>query len=130
MRKTAKERLAERDARARSELFDTLFDAWIGGANNAALVERLGAIDARDRAAVAGALCSDIEPRFAELTRETQGRIRTAISIIAAARGEEFRVYWLELPPPFGASEAEADAVFPVLAKALGVRLPDTHSGG
>ena len=45
MRKTAKERLAERDARARSELLDALFEPWIGAANNPDLLARLGGLD-------------------------------------------------------------------------------------
>ena len=130
LRKTAPQRLAEREARARSELLDSLFDAWIGGANNAATLARLGTVDAQDPAAVAQALRADILPPFADLTRETQTRIRAAMTVLAHGDGEEFRAYWLDLRPPFGAAEADADAIFPVVARSLGVRLPETATEG
>lgn len=130
MRKTAPQRLAEREARARSELLDGLFDAWIGGANNAATLDRLGPVDPRDAVAVAQALRTDILPAFAEVTRETQGRIRAAMTFLAQGDGAEFRAYWLDLRAPFGEAEADADAIFPVLARLLGVRLPETQTGG
>lgn len=129
MRKTAKERLAEREARARSELMDSLFDPWIGGANNAATLDRLGAVDPLDAEQVARAMRTDIVPAMAEVTRETQTRIRAALTVLAHSDGEEFRAYWLDLRAPFGTTEAEADAIFPVLAKSLGVRLPETPPG-
>ena len=122
MRKTAKERLAERDARARSELLDALFEPWIGAANNPALQTRLGGIEPRDAKAVSGALAADILPVFEAMTLETQGRIRTALSALSQGDGEEFRTYWLELPPPFGAGEADADAILPVLTDLLAPR--------
>lgn len=128
MRKTAKERLAEREARARSELLDGLFDAWIGGADNAGTLARLGPVDPQDPAAVARALRADILPAFADLTRETQTRIRAALTVLAHGDREEFRLYWLELRAPFGASEADADAIFPEVARLLGVRLPETQT--
>ena len=129
MRKTAKERLAEREARARSELLDSLFEAWIGGADKAEILTRLGPVDPQDPAAVARALRADILPAFADLTLETQGRIRAAMTVLAHGDGEEFRLYWLELRAPFG-GEADADAIFPVVARLLGVRLPETDSAG
>lgn len=115
MRKTAKERLAERDARARSELLDALFEPWIGAANNPDLLARLVGVDPHRPKAVARALNADILPVFETMTLETQGRIRTALSTLEQGGGEEFRTYWLELPPPFGAEEAHADAILPVL---------------
>lgn len=130
MRKTAPQRLAEREARARSELLDSLFDAWIGGAGNGATLARLGPVDPRDEAAVAAALRADIMPAFAELTRETQTRIRAALTVLVNSDGEEFRAYWLDLRAPFGVDEADADAIFPVVARSLGVRLPETHADG
>tara|TARA_R110001606_G_scaffold342153_2_gene490576 strand:- start:79434 stop:79826 length:393 start_codon:yes stop_codon:yes gene_type:complete len=130
VRKTAKQRLAEREARGRSELMDSLFDPWIGGADNAATLERLGAVDPLDAAQVTEALRADIVPALAEVTRETQSRIRAALTVLAHSDGEEFRAYWLDLRAPFGTTEAEADAIFPVLAKSLGVRLPETSTGG
>ncbi len=126
MRKTAKERLAEREARGRSELLDSLFDPWIGGANNSATLERLGPVDPMDAVQVARAMRTDIVPAMAEVTRETQTRIRAALTVLAHSDGAEFRAYWLDLRAPFGTTEAEADAIFPVLAKSLGVRLPET----
>lgn len=129
MRKTAKERLAEREARGRSELLDSLFDPWIGGADNAAILERLGAVDPLDAAQVTTALRTDIVPALAEVTRETQTRIRAALTVLAHSDGAEFRDYWLDLRAPFGTTGAEADAIFPVLAKSLGVRLPETPTG-
>lgn len=125
MRKTAPQRLAEREARARSELMDSLFDAWIGGADKAEVLARLGPVDPQAAPAVMRALQTDILPAFADLTRETQDRIRKALSVIALGDRAEFRLYWLELRAPFGTSEADADAIFPVLARALGVRLPE-----
>jgi hypothetical protein len=126
MRKTAPQRLAEREARARSELLDSLFDPWIGGAGNAATLARLGPVDPMDAKDVARALKADIAGPFAELTRETQTRIRAALTVLVASDGAEFRDYWLDLRPPFGSTEAEADAIFPVVARTLGVKLPDT----
>ena len=130
MRKTANQRLAEREARARSELLDSLFDAWIGGADNAATLARLGAVDARDATAVAQALRVDILPAFAEVTHETRTRIRAALTVLAQSDGEEFRAYWLDLRAPFGRVEADADAIFPVVARLLGVRFPETPTNG
>jgi hypothetical protein len=129
MRKTAPQRLAEREARARSELLDSLFDPWIGGSGNAVTLDRLGAVDPMDPKAVAQALRTDIAEPFAELTRETQTRIRAALAVLAHSDGAEFRAYWLDLRAPFGATEAEADAIFPVVARTLGVKLPDTPTG-
>jgi len=126
MRKTAPQRLAEREARARSELLDSLFDPWIGRAGNAATLARLGPVDPMDAKDVARALKADIAGPFAELTRETQTRIRAALTVLVASDGAEFRDYWLDLRPPFGSTEAEADAIFPVVARTLGVKLPDT----
>jgi hypothetical protein len=126
MRKTAPQRLAEREAQARSELLDSLFDPWIGGAGNAATLARLGPVDPMDAKDVARALKADIAGPFAELTRETQTRIRAALTVLVASDGAEFRDYWLDLRPPFGSTEAEADAIFPVVARTLGVKLPDT----
>lgn len=122
MRKTAKERLAERDARARSELLDALFEPWIGAANNPNLLARLGELDAHRPKAVTRALTADILPVFETMTLETQGRIRTALTVLMQGGGEEFRTYWLELPPPFGAGEADADAILPVLTELLAPR--------
>ena len=130
MRKTAPQRLAEREARARSELLDSLFDAWIGQANNADALARLGPVDPMNAKDVAHALRTDIAGPFAELTRETQGRIKAALTVLANSNGEEFRAYWLDLRAPFGTTEAEADAIFPVLAKSLGVRLPEIPPRG
>ncbi len=130
MRKTAPQRLAEREARARSELLDGLFDPWIGGANNAALLARLGPVDPLDASQVGNALRADIAGPFAEMTRETQTRIRAALSVLANSDGEEFRAYWLDLNAPFGTTEADADALFPVVARLLGVRLPDAAAEG
>lgn len=129
MRKTAKERLAEREARGRSELLDSLFDPWIGGADKAETLARLGPVDPLDAAQVARAIQVDIVPAFGAVTRETQTRIRAALTVLANSDGEEFRDYWLDLRAPFGTTGAEADAIFPVLAKSLGVRLPETPSG-
>lgn len=122
MRKTARERLAERDARARSELLDALFEPWIGAANNPELLARLGALDAHSPKAVTRALNADILPVFETMTLETQGRIRAALTVLMQDGREEFRAYWLELPPPFGPEAEDADAVLPVLAKLLAVR--------
>ena len=130
MRKTARERLAEREARARSELLDSLLDPWIGGANKADTLARLGPVDPMDAAQVAGAIRTDIAPAFADVTRETQTRIRAALTVLAHSDGTEFQEYWLDLRAPFGTTEAEADAIFPVLAKSLGVRLPETPTEG
>lgn len=130
MRKTARERLAEREARGRSELLDSLFDPWIGGANKAETLARLGPVDPLDATQVTRAMRTDILPAFAEATRETQTRIRAALTVLAHSDGAEFREYWLDLRPPFGTTEAEADAIFPVLAKSLGVRLPETSTEG
>lgn len=130
MRKTAPQRLAEREARARSELLDSLFEAWIGGADKSEVLARLGPVDPQDGPAVMRALRADILPAFADLTRETQDRIRKALGVIALGDREEFRVYWPELRAPFGTSEADADAIFPVLARSLGVRLPETDNEG
>ena len=129
MRKTAKQRLAEREARARSELMDSLFDPWIGGVDNAATLARLGPVDPLDPVQVARAMQIDVVPAMAGVTRETQGRIRAALTVLAHSDGEEFRAYWLDLRAPFGTTEADADAIFPVLAKSLGVRLPETSTG-
>ena len=129
MRKTAPQRLAEREARARSELMDSLFDAWIGRAGHAETLDRLGAVDPLDARAVAAAFRTDIAEAFAEMTRETQTRLRAALTVLAASDGEEFRAYWLDLRAPFGTTEAHADAIFPVVAKAVGVKLPDTTGG-
>ena len=126
MRKTAPQRLAEREARARSELLDSLVYPWIGGAGKAETKARLGPVDPLDPKAVAQALRMDITGPFAELTRETQTRIKAALTVLANSDGEEFRAYWLDLRAPFGTTEAEADAIFPVVAQTLGVRLPDT----
>jgi len=126
MRKTAPQRLAEREARARSELLDSLFDAWIDGAGNAETLARLGPVDPMDAKGVARALKADIAGPFAGLTRETQGRIKAALTVLAASDGTEFRAYWLDLRAPFGTTEADADAIFPVVARTLGVKLPDT----
>ena len=130
MRKTAPQRLAEREARARSELLDSLFDPWIGGANNASTLARLGPVDPLDAKAVSQALRTDIAEPFAELTRETQTRIRAALTVLARSDGAEFRAYWFDLNAPFGTTEAEAEAIFPVLARSLGVRFPDTPTDG
>ena len=130
MRKTAPQRLAEREARARSELLDSLFDAWIGQANNAATLDRLGPVDPLNAKEVARALKADIQGPFAELTRETRTRIQAALAVLANSDGSEFREYWLDLRAPFGATEAEADAIFPVVARTFGVKLPDTPPGG
>lgn len=130
MRKTAPQRLAEREARARSELLDSLFEPWIGAVDRAEVLARLGPVDALDGAQVAAALHIDIVPAFAEVTRETQGRIRAALTVLANGDGTEFREYWLDLRAPFGTTEAEADAIFPVVARSLGVRLPETSAGG
>jgi hypothetical protein len=130
MRKTARERLAEREARARSELLDSLFDPWIGGAGNAATLARLGPVDPLDATQVTRAMRTDILPAFAEVTHETRTRIRAALTVLAHSDGSEFREYWLDLRAPFGTTEAEADAIFPVLAKSLGVRLPESSTDG
>lgn len=122
MRKTAKERLAERDARARSELLDALFEPWIGAGDNRDLMAPLGDVDPRDARAVSRALTADILPIFETMTLETQGRIRTALSVLAQGDGEEFRTYWIELPPPFGAGEADPDLILPVLTELLAPR--------
>ena len=81
MRKTAPQRLAEREARARSELLDSLFDAWIGQAGNLARLNRLDLVDPQDPADVALALKAEITGPFAELTRETQGRIKAGSEV-------------------------------------------------
>ena len=125
MRKTAPQRLAEREARARSELLDSLFDAWIGQANNAQTLARLGPVDPLTAKDVARALRADIEGPFTELTRETQTRIKAALTVLANSDGQEFRAYWLDLRAPFGTTEAEADAIFPVIARTFGAKLPD-----
>jgi len=130
MRKTAPQRLAEREARARSELLDSLFDVWIGQASNDATLDRLGPVDPLNAADVSRALKADIAGPFADLTRETQGRIKAALTVLVASDGAEFREYWLDLRAPFGTTEAEADAIFPVVARTFGVRLPDTPPGG
>ena len=130
MRKTAKERLAEREARARSELLDSLFEGWIGAADKPETLARLGPVDPQDPKAVARAVRSDILPTFADMTLETQTRIRAAITVLAGGDREEFRTYWLELRAPFGDAEADADAIFPVIARLLGVRLPEADSTG
>lgn len=129
MRKTARERVAEREARARSELLDSLFDAWIGRANDAETLARLGEVDPLDARAVAKAFRTDIAEPFAELTRETQTRISAALTVLANSDGEEFRAYWQDLRAPFGVTEADADAIFPVVARAVGVTLPDVPTG-
>ncbi len=125
MRKTAPQRLAERESRARSELLDSLFDVWIGQATNQATLDRLGPIDPLNPKDVARALKADIAGPFAELTRETQTRIKAALIVLASSNGEEFREYWLDLRAPFGTTVDEADAIFPVVARTFGVRLPD-----
>jgi hypothetical protein len=130
MRKTAPQRLAEREARARSELLDSLFDAWIGQANNEATLSRLGPVDPLNPRDVARALKADITGPFADLTRETQTRIKAALTVLANSNGAEFREYWLDLRGPFGTTEDEADAIFPVVARTFGVKLPDTSPGG
>lgn len=130
MRKTAPQRLAEREARARSQLLDSLFDPWIGQAGNAATLARLGRVDPLEAKAVGQALKTDILDPFAALTRETQTRIRAALTLLAHSDGTEFQAYWLDLRAPFGTTEADADAIFPVVARSLGIRLPDTLSGG
>ena len=130
MRKTAPQRLAERESRARSELLDSLFDVWIGQATNEATLARLGPIDPLNAKDVARALKADIAGPFAELTRETQTRIKAALTVLANSDGAEFRAYWLDLRAPFGTTEGDADAIFSVVARTLGVRLPDTPSGG
>lgn len=122
MRKTAKERLAERDARGRCELLDALFEPWIGAGNNPELQARLGGIEPRDTKAVSKALTADIVPIFEGMTLETQGRIRTALSVLSQGDGEEFRTYWFELPPPFGAAETDPDLILPILADLLAPR--------
>ncbi len=125
MRKTAPQRLAEREARARSELLDSLFDAWIGQAGNSARQNRLDLVDPRNASDVALALKAEITGPFAELTRETQTRIRAALTVLANSDGTEFREYWLDLRAPFGTTEQDADAIFPVVARMFGVKLPD-----
>lgn len=125
MRKTAPQRLAEREARARSELLDSLFDAWIGQAGNPARQNRLDLVDPRNPDDVALALKAEITGPFAELTRETQARIRAALTVLANSDGTEFREYWLDLRAPFGTTEQDADAIFPVVARMFGVKLPD-----
>ncbi len=130
MRKTANQRLAEREARARSELLDSLLDPWIGGAGNAETRARLGPVDPLDAGQVTQALKTDITGPFAELTRETQSRIRAALAVLASSDGAEFRAYWLDLNAPFGTTEAQADAIFPLLARSLGVTLPDKPPEG
>lgn len=130
MRKTAPQRLAEREARARQELLDGLFDPWIGQAGNMARPNRLDLVDPRNAADVALALKAEIAGPFTEMTRETQNRIRAALTVLASSDGAEFREYWLDLRAPFGTTEAEADAIFPVVARTFGVKLPDTPPGG
>lgn len=125
MRKTAPQRLAEREARARSELLDSLFDAWIGQAGNPARQNRLDLVDPRNPDDVALALKAEIAGPFAELTRETQTRIRAALTVLANSDGTEFREYWLDLRAPFGTTEQDADAIFPVVARTFGVKLLD-----
>ena len=125
MRKTANQRLAEREARARQELLDSLFDPWIGQAGKTGRPNRLDLVDPREADDVALALKAEITGPFAELTRETQNRIRAALTVLAASDGTEFREYWLDLRAPFGTTEADADAIFPVVAKTFGVKLPD-----
>ncbi len=125
MRKTAPQRLAEREARARSELLDSLFDAWIGQASNAATLDRLGPVDPSNLKDVARALKADILGPFNDLTRETQTRIKAALTVMANSDGAEFREYWLDLRAPFGTTEDHADAIFPVVARTFGVKLPD-----
>lgn len=129
MRKTAPQRLAEREARARQELLDSLFAPWIGQAGNPARLNRLDLVDPRDASDVALALKAEIAGPFAELTRETQTRIKAALTVLAASDGTEFREYWLDLQAPFGTTEADADAIFPVIARTFGVKLPDTPPG-
>ncbi|WP_428150719.1 hypothetical protein [Brevundimonas sp.] len=130
MRKTAPQRLAEREARARQELLDSLFEPWIGQAGNPARLNRLDLVDPRDEGDVALALKAEITGPFTEMTRETQTRIRAALTVLANGDGAEFREYWLDLRAPFGSTEAEADAIFPVVARTFGVRLPDSPPGG
>ncbi len=130
MRKTAPQRLAEREARARQELLDSLFEPWIGQAGNPARLNRLDLVDPRDEGDVALALKAEITGPFAEMTRETQTRIRAALTVLAASDGTEFREYWLDLRAPFGSTEEDADAIFPVVARIFGAKLPDTPSGG
>lgn len=125
MRKTANQRLAEREARARQELLDSLFDPWIGQAGNSTRANRLDLVDPRNEDDVALALKAEITGPFAELTRETQNRIRAALTVLAASDGTEFREYWLDLRAPFGTTEQDADAIFPVVARTFGVKLPD-----
>ncbi len=125
MRKTAPQRLAEREARARSELLDSLFDAWIGQAGNPARQNRLDLVDPRNPDDIALALKAEITGPFSELTRETQTRIRAALTVLANSDGTEFREYWLDLRAPFGTTEQDADAIFPVVARTFGVKLPD-----
>ena len=93
MRKPAPQRLAEREARARSELLDSLFDPWIGQANNEGILARLGPVDPLNAADVARALKADIPGPFAELTCETQTRIKAALTVLASSDGAEFREY-------------------------------------
>lgn len=130
MRKTAPQRLAEREARARSELLDSLFDAWIGQASNTETLSRLGPVDPSNPKDVARALKADILGSFNDLTRETQGRIKAALTVLANSDGAEFREYWLDLRAPFGTTEEDAEAIFPVVARTFGVKLPDTTTGG
>ena len=130
MRKTAPQRLAEREARARSELLDSLFDAWIAGANKPDVIDRLGPVDPSNPKDVARALKADILGPFNDLTRETQGRIKAALTVLANSDGAEFREYWLDLRAPFGTTEEDADAIFPVVARTFGVKPPDTTTGG
>ena len=125
VRKTANQRLAAREERARSELLDRLFEPWIGGAANAETQARLGPVDPDDSAAVEKAIATDILPSFAEMTAETQGRVRDAIGVLARSDGEEFAAYGLDMRPPFGAAEGHAGVIFKALANSLGVRLPD-----
>ena len=125
VRKTANQRLAEREERGRSELLDHLFEPWIGGAGNAETLSRLGPVDPRKAASVTRALETDIVPSFREMTLETQGRLQAALKVLAHNDGEEFRTYWLEMRAPFGEDGADADAIFKVLAPLLGVRLPE-----
>ena len=125
MRKTANQRLAEREARARQELLDGLFDPWIGQAGKTDRPNRLDLVDPREADDVALALKAEITGPFAEMTRETQTRIRAALTVLAASDGTEFREYWLDLRAPFGTTEQDADAIFPVVARTFGVKLPD-----
>jgi len=125
MRKTANQRLAEREARARQELLDSLFDPWIGQAGKTDRPNRLDLVDPRQADDVALALKAEIAGTFAELTRETQTRIRAALTVLAQSDGAEFREYWLDLRAPFGTTEQDADAIFPVVARTFGVKLPD-----